>query len=179
METRVLCRRRFLRASLETFVGFGIAAAVLAPLDYLFPVRAAAAELPAGTTYRATGFYERNEPGHETLVALVLVPLNGATAPAIQDSTGLDRRDLGSGPLETFQGRVGGMQRKDLVEHGKLRARIYSVKSVEGDYAEERRYLFGRAELDIENPRVRAERLQGARGNSGGSGSGGSGGSSM
>jgi hypothetical protein len=170
-------RRRFLRASMETFMGLGIAAAVLDPLDYLFPIRVAAEELPPGAIYRATGFYERDGLGHETLVAVVLVPLNRATAPSIQDGTGLDRRDLGSGPLETFQGRVGGMHRRDLFDHGALRAVVYSARTIEGDYAEEKRYLFGRSEVNIENPRARASRGEG-RGSDGGNG-GNSGGGSM
>jgi hypothetical protein len=162
---------------MESVLGLGIAAAVLDSLEYLFPVRVAAEGLTPGASYRATGFYERNGLGHETLVAVVLVPLNGATTPTIQDGTSLERRDLGAGSLETFQGRVGGMGRKDLFDHGALRAVVYSVKTIEGDYAEEKRYLFGRSEVDIENPRARASRSEG-RGGDGGSG-GNSGGGSM
>jgi len=171
MNKPLLGRRQFLRNSMQSFAGAGIAAGVLYPLDYLFPARGAAADLSPGTIYRATGFYERAGLERKKLVALVLVPLNGTAPPIIEGGTGLEKRDLGSASLETFQGQIGGMQQKVLFEHGALRAVVYSVKTIEGDYAEEKRYLIGRIGLDIDNPRERAARTEGH-------GSGGSGGES-
>jgi hypothetical protein len=177
MNRQLLDRRQFLRGSAKSLVGLGIGAVVLDVQSCLLPTQVAATDLPRGAAYQATGFYERTAIGRETLVAVVLVPLNG-TPPIIQDGTGLERRDLGSGPLETFAGRVGGMQQKVLFDHGALRAVIYSAKTIEGDYAEEKRYLIGQSGLDIENPRERAAKTEGHGSGGGGSG-GGSGGGGM
>lgn len=163
---------------MQSLAGAGIAAAVLDPLDYLFPARGAAVDLSPGTIYRATGFYERAGLERKTLVAVVLVPLNGMAPPIIEDGTGLEKRDLGSASLETFQGQIAGMQQKVLFDRGALRAVVYSVKTIEGDYAEEKRYLIGRSGLDIDNPRERAAKTEG-HGNGGGGSGGGSGGGGM
>ena len=175
MNRRLPDRRQFLRGSLKSFVGIGIAAVVLDPIDYLFPARVTATDLPPGATYQATGFYERTAIGRETLVALVLVPMNGRMPSVIQDAKELETRDLGSAPLETFASRVGGMQQKVLFEHGALRAVVYSARTIDGDYAEERRYFIGPSELEIENPRTRAQKTEGGGGHGGDSGGGGSG----
>jgi hypothetical protein len=176
MKKPLLDRRQFLGGSMRSLVGLGIGAAVLNIIVGFSPTPAAATDLPPGVTYQATGFYERTVIGRETLVAVVLVPLNGTMPPTIQDGADLEKRDLGSGPLETFAGRVGGMQQRVLSDHGMLRAVVYSAKTIEGNYAEEKRYLIGRSELDIENPRTRAQKAEG-RGSGGdtggGSGSGG------
>lgn len=167
-------RRRFLRRSKCALATLAIVVVSLGLPGHLPPGRAAAEEPAPGTAYRATAFYERTGLGREMLVAMVLVPVNGAIPLSIQNGTGLERRELGEAPLETFQGRVGGMERKLLLDHGALLAVVYSAKTPEGDYAVQKRYLLGRSELDVENPRARAERILGRGGNSGGD-SGGSG----
>ncbi|HYL81644.1 MAG TPA: hypothetical protein VEU07_12570, partial [Candidatus Acidoferrum sp.] len=161
-------------------VGLGIGAAILTlPVALLSLGPVAAMDLPPGA-YQATGFYERTAIGREALVAVVLVPPNGTMPPVIQDGTDLVKRDLGSAPMETFSARVGGMEQKVLFDHGALRAVVYSAKTIDGAYVQEKRYLVGRSELDIENPRLRVQKTEGAGGHSGGNGGGGgSGGGGM
>lgn len=180
MNGLLLDRRQFLGGSMRSLVGLGIGVGVVNLIHGSFPTPAAATDLPPGAAYQATGFYERTVIGRESLVAVVLVPLNGMAPPRIQDGAELERRDLGSGPLETFAGRVGGMQQKVLFDHGRLWAVVYSAKTVEGEYAEEKRYLIGRSEVDIENPRMRTQKAEGGGGHGGGNGGGsGSGGGGM
>ncbi|HSB68090.1 MAG TPA: hypothetical protein VLT62_01975 [Candidatus Methylomirabilis sp.] len=177
MSNQPCSRRRFLRKPKCALTTLAVVLVGLGLPVHLLSVRAAAEELAPGTAYRATAYYERTGLGREMLVAMVLVPLNGASPLSIQNGTGLDKRELGEGPLETFQGRVGGMERKLLLDHGALLAVVYSARTPEGAYAEQKQYLLGRSELDVENPRARAERTLGRGGNSGEGGGGG--GSSM
>ncbi|HSB80980.1 MAG TPA: hypothetical protein VLM91_19530 [Candidatus Methylomirabilis sp.] len=177
MNRQVLDRRQFLERFMQSLVGLGVGAAVLNLLGGGSPRRVDAADLPPGATYQATGFYERTAIGRETLVALVLVPLNGTAPPVIQDGPDLERRDLGSATLETFRRQVDGMQQRILFDHGALRAVVYSARTIDGEYAQEKRYLIGRSELDIENPRARVQKIEGGGGHGGG-GSGSGGGSS-
>jgi hypothetical protein len=163
MKAHPVGRRQFLAWAAGAVTGFGLAASILGGFPALLRPRAWAAELPPDMRLRATGFYEKTALEKETLVAVVFVP-DGGTAPRIRKATDLEARDLGTAPMGSFEGLLSGMQWKIVLGGGKLRALVYSLATMEGDYAEEKSHLFGGSELDIENPRVRVEKRQGSQG---------------
>ncbi len=162
MRAHPVGRREFLACAAGAVTGFGLAAFILSGLPSLLRATAWAAEFPPDMRVRAMGFYEKKPLGEETLVVVVFIP-DGGTAPRIRKSTDLESRELGTAPMGSFEGLLSGMQWKLLLEGGKLRALVYSRTTMEGDYAEEKRHVFGGSELDIENPRIRVEKSQGSQ----------------
>ncbi len=163
MKAHPVGRRQFLAWAARAITGFGLAASILGGFSALLRPRAWAAELPPDMRVRATGFYEITAIGKETLVAVVFIP-DGGTAPRIRKGADLEARDLGMAPMGSFEGLLSGMQWKIVLGAGKLRALVYSLATMEGDYVEEKGHLFGGSELDIENPRIRVEKSQGSQG---------------
>ncbi len=75
-------------------------------------------------------------------------------------------RDLGTAPMKAFQGQAVGMEQTLVFNPGKPGAVVYSLRTGDGRYVEERQYFFGGSELSIETPRTRrARRGTGREGN--------------
>ncbi len=162
MKVHPVGRRRFLAWAAGAVAGSGLSASILGGLPALRQVMAWAAEIPPDMRVRATGFYEKRPLGEETLVVIVFIP-DGGTALRIRKGTDLESRELGTAPMGSYEGLIGGMQWKIVLDGGRLRALVYSRTTMEGDYAEEKRHVFGGSELDIENPRIRVEKSQGSQ----------------
>jgi hypothetical protein len=91
-------------------------------------------------------------------MALVLVPVDENPRSSIWVDRTLEWRDLGSGPLKAFQNQGAGMEQKCTCDAGRVRAIMYSLKTADGRFVQERRYLFGPSELYIEDLRTRRAR---------------------
>jgi hypothetical protein len=160
MHEKAVGRRQVLRWTARALLGLGLAAPKLGGLATPRRAWAQATDAAADTTYRATGIYERSGSSRETLVALVLVPVAEDPRPSIQMDSTLEFRDLGTGPLQAFQSQGAGMEQMRLLDAGRVRAIVYSLKTADGRFAQERRYLFGPSELYIEDLQARRARRE-------------------
>jgi hypothetical protein len=153
-------RRQVLRWSAWTLLGLGLATSTLGGLASPRRVGAQATDPASDTTYRATGIYEQSAPNKETLVALVLVPVDEDPGPSIQMDRALEWRDLGTGPLQAFQRQAAGMEQIRILTHGRLEAVVYSLRTGDGSFLEKRQYWFGPSTLSFEDPHTRRARSE-------------------
>ncbi len=88
-------------------------------------------------------------------MALVLVPVDEDPRPSMWVDRTLEWRDLGSGPLKAFQSQGAGLEQMRVCDAWRVRTIVYSLKTADGRFAQERRYLFGASELYFEDLRTR------------------------
>ena len=160
MHEAAVGRRQVLQWTARALWGLGLAAPALGGLATPRQLGAQTTDTASGSIYRTTGIYERSGPSKETLVALVLVPVEENPRPLIQVDSTLGWRDLGTGSLQAFQSQAAGMEQLRLLDAGRVRAIVYSLKTADGRFVHERRYLFGPSEIYIEDLQARRARSE-------------------